>query len=1088
MKKTNLLLGATALLALTGAVASPLSVRKAPALQEPRNTASPQRIINDEKALGTYMFAQTSIDSQHERAFVNLYSSQPHILNKMANVWDTSDALDNRLYVMYAGANSPSGYYGMLAQAYSIGTYAYGWIKVNTQTGEYEELAHLRNDAGFQWEGSVDYAYNPGDGKFYGMAPDMDYDPETEAVRSVVGTVNTENARFTQVRKLPYYYFAFAFDYDGIPYGVRWKVDLNVSDQPLGAYLTRFTKTWDVDTEFELKPEGNDFKLYYVSTMDFDYTTGDLYWAGMNLDAHQYLFRINPDNGEIEKLGGVGYNEALTGLYVPFQTADHREAPARVEDLSFAASEDGANRVTLSWTNPSTQWNRKPLTDLGDVEIYRNDIMTPIALASGGEPGQAMTYTDDRAPEGLHTYYVIPTNAKGLGVMDSIRAYSGHDVPGKVENLNVVAANQGRSVNVVWKAPATGAREGWYDTQSLTYNVTRLPDGKQIATGLTKPMVKDENIEVVERYSYVVTPVNADGEGTPRESDGILAGTYVPLPYSTDFSNSTDARRWTPRDNNGDNTRFEYCDFTWPNGVNQCWRLILPEVGTNDDDLVSPPLKMEAGKTYKLTFHVNFHEIGFSHLLNFKAGSDLAALQTFESKEYTTHESHYDTNVPFTVYYTATETAPTYVALNLASGPALQETVRVYGFEAEEEFDKDLAALGLDCPLELVAGQPNTLAVEVFNNGFEKQTAYKVQVVNGNAVIGETSAVPALESRTAAKVEFTVNPVDQLIGNLSLRARVVLEGDKNAANDLSPEKAVEILAPGSYMINHVVSTDELGQDTRLPMAHYYGYSLVQTVYPAAEHNLQAAADAMCQDSDDPLIISRLGWEYELLPEEGYETGVPMEVLGTELVVALGQTSSPGYSPSNYGWLSDRQKVYSGTVQFHEGKHYLVVNLKTPFHVDPSKSLIVTVAKGNPSNAGEWGPKFTTYGDNWSSPTYWHSLRADNKVDEVNVNGKPSATLVPNAPRLLLALGSVSGVGEVADFENAITYDASTGCIRLLGINARSITVYDASGRTVESSSLSETEDTYPVSLAKGVYLVSVADASGKVRTAKIFIR
>lgn len=1054
-----------------GAAVAQKSVMQAPAMARAQMPDQPARVINDTRELGTYMFAATSVDYQHERAFLNFYSEEPSKLNKMGYLWPV-DHVDNLLYKMIAGTNTPDGYYGMMVRQFTIGDRVDGWIKVNTEDGSYEQVVNYK-DAAYAWEGSHDYAYNYNNGKMYGVAWDSSTPGEGGGVTTMIGEVDPQTGRFTKLATTPEYIFCLAFDYDGNAYGISWVYDASVSEQPTGTYLVKFDSDWKFADKWLLQPEGKDFASYFTHTMEFDHSTGDLWWAGTNLDFRQSLFRINPDDHSIERKGSIGWFDLITGLHIPFETADHREAPARVSDLAFTPSEDGSNKVTLTWTNPSTQWNRQPLTQLGNIEIYRDNTMSPIAVVNGN-PGEECSYTDANSPAGMHTYYVIPTNDKGLGVSDKINAFSGRDVPGVVQNIKSVALNGGKSVTVTWKAPVGGAHDGWFDNTSLTYNVTRMPDNVQVASGLTKTSYKDENIEVVERYTYVITPVTSDGEGTPATSPEVLAGTYVPVPYASDFESKTEANRWTAVDGNGDGKTFEYNDFTWPD-VGRCWRHLLSASG-NDDSLISPPFHLETGKTYKLNFMCHFHDLNQSYTFNFKAGQSMEDMTQFDSQEYITTDRNYDSRDVFTTYYTATSDEPTYLALNVVTGNTI-DTFRFYGFSIEEEFENDMAVIGFEAPREIVNQSPATVTVNVHNNGSNTQSAYKIRIyADGNILLGETSDVKTLNARKAANHTFTIVPDVQLTGNVVLTARVVLDGDQNDSNDVSVPVDADLLAAGKSPINHTVEGMTPGLSSSIPMSHYYPYSLVQTIYPYSELRLQ--------NQQGPLYIHRLGWEYTVEPNED---GTPNEVLGTNLRVGLGQTNVTTFPQSGASWDNNRLQVFSGRVSFLEGTHYLIVDLDSPFEIDPTGNLVVTVAKDNFESQGDWNPFFTIYGEDWKAPQFWHSLKALGNREMYGLNSSPNPTVVPEAAKLFLAINNNQSSVATVDFNEAVRYDSNLRAMRLLGLDARSMQVVDMTGRTVDFRTLSG-EETIGIDLAPGFYVVTVKNTDGRKTVSKITVR
>lgn len=1075
-----------AALTLSGAVAT-ATVHDIPS-RAPRPAEAPQkRVLNDVKDMGTYMFAATAVDCQHERSFVNFYTNKVYELNKMGYIWEPEDD-PYQMMALWTGCNTPDGYFGMIAKVYTFYQFAYAWIKVDTETGQYEILHDYYNDDNaHDWEGTHDMAWNPGDGKVYGVAGSMEYDPETEAAKSMVGYIDTTNGYFTKIKTLDEYYFCIAFDYDGTPWGIRWLYNMQQSQMPLGSRLVKFKDAvdWEVDSYFDLKVDGQAYPSNYIHTLDFDYTTGDLYWGATNNDARQSLVKINPETGETERLGSVGFSEVISGLYIPYVTADHREAPARVSGLSFTPSQDGSNSVTLSWTNPTKQWNRKDLTQLGDVEIYRDDMMSPIDVVSGMEIGGNAEYTDTKAPQGIHTYYVVPTNDKGLGVMDSIRAFSGHDVPGHVENLVAVATTKGDQVTIGWKQPNIGANDGWFDASSLKYTLVRYPDGKvlvkdSVMTANQKRFI-DKGIESVERYTYVVTASNADGEGVATSTDEVLAGVFVPVPYATDFSDKNDGNRWTAIDANGDGKTFTYKQKSEEEG-NAYMHELSPQ---NDDYLVSPPFNLEGGKTYKVTFNVGFYTYNGAHTthnFNFVAGTDMNDLKPFGTAEYYVEKGTENRTV-ITAYLTPDSSDTWYVALNNVTG-ANSDILWVTAFTIEEEFADDMAALSFDCPLEMVEGHGSDVTVQVYNNGYNTQSKYKVQLVYGrNAVIGETEEVPALASRTGATVEFKATPIEEMVGQHEVFARVVLEGDMNEANNVTAGCPVDVLEKGSLAINHEVDVDRArGIDTRFPFAHshYYGNTLTQTIYPAVEHMIP-----------DGRYIHRIGWEYTALEDFS----------GVEVAVALGQTSTiqqPSTSASACWWLSDREDVCSGRLSFSRGTHFAMLDLDKPFRVDADKSLVVTVAKnGGSSTEIEWPLSFAAYETKWTDGNnietlvevyeYVHSLFASS-ASAMTTSSSPAGLKVDVvAPKLLLALSDdASGVEETVVLGGAsVAYE--DGVLRFAGIEADEVDVYSMSGSRVATRAANGA-DSVRILLGKGVYAVAVTDIDGNRTTVKVLVK
>ncbi|MDE7426557.1 MAG: choice-of-anchor J domain-containing protein [Muribaculaceae bacterium] len=81
--------------------------------------------------------------------------------------------------------------------------------------------------------------------------------------------------------------------------------------------------------------------------------------------------------------------------------------PAAPSDLKVTPDADGALKVSLSFTAPTTTGAGEPVQQLEAVAVYRNDVMIHSFISPA--PGMALTYTDTKAPFGFNTYAVAAT-------------------------------------------------------------------------------------------------------------------------------------------------------------------------------------------------------------------------------------------------------------------------------------------------------------------------------------------------------------------------------------------------------------------------------------------------------------------------------------------------------------------------------------------------------------------------------------------------------------------------------------------------------------------------------------------------------
>lgn len=178
---------------------------------------------------------------------------------------------------------------------------------------------------------------------------------------------------------LPRFYYALTYDYDNQIYGLTWDYDSDGNVFGCKIDVLDPDDNYSVVSSTPLKVDGKDFIANYTQSLAFDYSTGDLWWSACNDDDDYSMIKIDPLTFETVRYGSIGVREGFGGMYIAYDIADKRTAPARVSNLNFTIDATGANKVTLSWTNPSTQWNRRTLSSLSQVLIYRDDATTPVA-------------------------------------------------------------------------------------------------------------------------------------------------------------------------------------------------------------------------------------------------------------------------------------------------------------------------------------------------------------------------------------------------------------------------------------------------------------------------------------------------------------------------------------------------------------------------------------------------------------------------------------------------------------------------------------------------------------------------------------
>lgn len=525
-----------------------------------------------------YGFA-TNVDDEKQSGLVLFNSAEPATMQRIKQVeeWAT------------AGAWGGDAYYAMLSYA----TYPKGLYTIDVATGEMQQVAdYMYNE---KVRAAIEMSYDFTSGVMY-MITVSDEDENCTAFGIVdlkTGEQKTVNPNMGQ------YIVAMAINKNGRVYGINDAGTLVSIDKKTGKCTNR--------TNLGVYP-------WRRQSMEFDRKSGDLYWAYCDSDEFGYLKKIKVNTGavtDIGYIGGVG-KEQVVGLYIPYSECEDG-APQKVTDLTLMPDPTGEQTATLSWTCPTITYVGGELTDIEYVEVYRNDVL--VATLTEAAPGLNMTWTDQVDVSGEYTYRVVPCNAVGSGVLATITAFVGRDVPEEVVIASVRREGD-NAVSLSWYPVTKGEQNGYLDFASLAYRVTRVNDGKILAEELTDTTFTDNSITELGRYQYAVTAYNADGAGESALTAYIVNGPARELPMVTDFTDEAESQLWSIADADMDGTTF-FWQYN-PNFKDQGFFYYQSEYTPAtfaDDWIISPKYKFEAGKAYKVIVYARPDDIYKSEMM-----------------------------------------------------------------------------------------------------------------------------------------------------------------------------------------------------------------------------------------------------------------------------------------------------------------------------------------------------------------------------------------------------------------------------------------------------------------------------------------
>ena len=424
------------------------------------------------------------------------------------------------------------------------------------------------------------------------IASDRTYDPSTGKVYSLVydqsatsiwlATTNLQTGASTMIAPVGNDIFTIAASSNGRLFGINSSGVL-YEINPANGNSTAIGNTNIMD----------DWWSDYQQSMTFDHSTGKLYWAEFHalglFDSAAALYEVNTSTGKATKIGDIPGGPELTGLYVI--PALPKGSPAAPSNLSARASQTGGTSIRFSFTAPTHDVDGNVLDSSKDItfELYVDSELIDIASVKPAESYTSGLINIDR---GYHSFKVTGSNDKGAGETAAIMFFSGYDVPKAPQNVTMTY--DGVNATITWSAPASGGNQGGPVRSPLTYNVTRYPDKKQVASNISDLTLTDTPVEPG-RYYYSVSAVSQDGEGPAAASNSLVIATFD-TPYVCGFDNEDEFNLYTIVDLGSEGKIWNYDEdracLRHPWGLNH----------SIDDYAMTPAIKLEGDKSYSVSF------------------------------------------------------------------------------------------------------------------------------------------------------------------------------------------------------------------------------------------------------------------------------------------------------------------------------------------------------------------------------------------------------------------------------------------------------------------------------------------------------
>ena len=611
---------------------------------------------------------------------------------------------------------------------------------------------------------------------------------------------------------------------------------------------------------------------YYYTTAAIDDATSTYYYSYQPEEGDGTLYGISLADGKWNVAAELANQAQFAGLYVPQPLASNG-APAAVTAATIDF-DGGSLSGHVYFTMPSVSYGGTNLDGTLDYTIEANG--TVVASGSAA-PGSVVSAPVTLEASGVTVFTIRTSNAEGSAPKYEIEAYIGTDAPKAVTDLSAEKTSD-TEITISWTAPAESVNGGYFDADAVTYTVVRRPDGKVVAEGISATECSDIIADMpMASYYYEVTANAGDAASAVAATDPIVLGSYVSLPIDHQFKQSdNEFGLYTVIDANGDNKK-------WMAGTTYVYMLApAKEQEAEDDWLITPPVRLIAGKTYTLEFEAGLNTTGTGtpegHMdVMLGTGKTPEALST--NLVSTTHGKkgssiqYTVTTKDFTVpadgiyhigFHAVTPKATSsglrirYIKISSASIPVAGEIVGITpaaagALSASVEYtapSKDLAGADLEGPLTINVYVGGELKKAVENVAPGATVTFDVETAQGNSTIAVSAANADGEGAKASGSVYTgfdypLNPTD-------VKAVLSADGKTVTLSWTAPGAAGE---QGGYVPVEQLSYyifDAFGQLTDPAIASTSATSYVFD-YSGKDFGAEGQAHIMSASRNSPLI-------------------------------------------------------------------------------------------------------------------------------------------------------------------------------------------------------------------------------------------
>jgi len=364
----------------------------------------------------------------------------------------------------------------------------------------------------------------------------------------------------------------------------------------------------------------------YISSIAYDDKNKVIFHSNITTnddesEAYSSFFSINPTTAAATKRYDLPVAQEYGSLFFLAEAAPG--APAEPTEL-LVDFPNGGLSGTVSFVPPTKLANGNPGSGAISYTVTFNGTVKASGSTSFGADKVNVPVSVDEA--GTYTVRVVCSNAAGESRPVRVMQYLGADQLNGV--ASVAVARNGNKYTIGWPAPTT-VNGGYLNKDEVVYTVTRYVDGT--ATVLTSTLKgttvytdtytpADDSL----RSLYYTVKASFLGNESPEVASArTVLGSAVP-PYGETFADEEAASYYSVIDNNHDGSTWSF------SADDRAMYFVYDERNDGDDYLVLPPMKLEAGKAYEVSFLAGRRSHNYPETIAVYAGTEptVAGLST----------------------------------------------------------------------------------------------------------------------------------------------------------------------------------------------------------------------------------------------------------------------------------------------------------------------------------------------------------------------------------------------------------------------------------------------------------------------------